>query len=170
MMTPEEFIKYTVRVLRCFDDDGVDQENIWWNASGKNWRSDPAEPIVFYIKCNDFFAWGCSDAEEITPDNISILEQCIVDMNALDDSLPEKQYHTGSWGGHLFCARSRGMRPQGACYRSIPRELWPLFDACGPPREKDFGNPVGSDGIELSILMHEQAEEKAKIETNQKEK
>jgi hypothetical protein len=44
--------------------------------------------------------------------------------------------------GDLFwCARVRGMRPQGACYKSIPEAFWPLFDACGPAREADLGNP-----------------------------
>ena len=47
----------------------------------------------------------------------------------------------GTHGPLLFCCRVRGMRPQGAALRSIPKPLWPLFDAAGPERNpKDFGN------------------------------
>jgi hypothetical protein len=45
----------------------------------------------------------------------------------------------------LYCARIRKMRPQGACYKTIEPQFWPLFDAAGEPREADraaFGNPV----------------------------
>ncbi|UDL15984.1 hypothetical protein QEH42_gp234 [Microbacterium phage Pumpernickel] len=41
----------------------------------------------------------------------------------------------------LFAAKSRKMRPQGAYYKSIPENIWHLFDACGPEREVGMGNP-----------------------------
>lgn len=34
----------------------------------------------------------------------------------------------------------RKERPQGACYPSN-KDLWPLFDACGPEKPTGFGNP-----------------------------
>jgi hypothetical protein len=44
-------------------------------------------------------------------------------------------------GAELFCARVRKMRPQGAWYAYCPEAEWPLFDACGPERGVDAGNP-----------------------------
>jgi len=87
-------------------------------------QSDLSE---FYIGCNDFFMWGCSDAEDITVETLPILQQAFKD--APDD------------GALLYCARQRKMRPQGACYKWIDKENWPLFDECGDVRPADFGNP-----------------------------
>ena len=44
-------------------------------------------------------------------------------------------------GSDLYCARRREERPQGACYSIIPKNLWPLFHACGPERKTGLGNP-----------------------------
>lgn len=41
---------------------------------------------------------------------------------------------------HKLC-RARNLRPQGACYKAIPTVLHDLFDAAGPPRDIDIGNP-----------------------------
>ena len=88
------------------------------------WNSD----LEFFINCNDFFAWGCADAEPVqTPEDVGALERAFQDA--------------GDDGPLLYCARRRGMRPQGAYYDHIEKEHWPLFDACGPEREVTFGNP-----------------------------
>ena len=50
----------------------------------------------------------------------------------------------GMYGTELFSARVRKMRPQGASYKLYPKELWPLFDACGPER-------IDSDGAASRI-------------------
>lgn len=89
------------------------------------WSEDLAS---FFVICDDFFFWGCGDSEDITPDNFYLLEPAFDDAEHI-------------WGPLLFCARSRGMRPQGAYYKSIPKDMWPLFDACGPERDVDFTNP-----------------------------
>ena len=114
------------RVLRAteFDTDGI-----WWRLSNE----DP-EKLQMFVECNDLFWWAVSDLEEITEDNIEILEQSISDAkNSCKDG-----YQYSCW---LFCARVRKMRPQGAAYKYIPKEMWELFDVCGPKRETDFGNP-----------------------------
>jgi hypothetical protein len=82
--------------------------------------------------CSDEFAWGTADLEQITPENIHELERAIADVKAIDKDI-----------GHafiLFAARQRKMRPQGAAYPK-DKELWPLFDACGPKREVNMINP-----------------------------
>ena len=91
-------------------------------------------PITFWVKCSDTFCWGCADAEDLTPETLPILKQASEDCKAVDRIL-------GSLHAcDLFAARIRQMRPQGAAYPKN-RDLWPLFDACGPERETGFGNP-----------------------------
>ncbi len=98
------------------------QEDLYWN-----------EDFRFFIPCNDFFAWGVADMEEVTEEDLPALRQAVEDA---DDG------YGGFWGGLLYCARKAGMRPQGAYYMHIPEEHWPLFDACGPERATGIGNPV----------------------------
>jgi hypothetical protein len=95
------------------------------------WRSDLT---YFSVNCNDVFAWGTSEGEEVTPDNIDQLESAFADCAAISSTIGE------IYGPWLFAARNRKMRPQGASYPE-EREPWPLFDACGPERKVGFGNP-----------------------------
>lgn len=91
--------------------------------------------ISCVIRCNDVFWWGCADFEEVTEANFPVLEECIK--------------KTREYGGLLFCAHVRGLRPQGAFYGVIPKELWPLFDEAGPERSEDEpGNTPRPDPTE----------------------
>jgi len=94
-----------------------------------NWQTD----LTFFADCSDVFSWGSADREEITDDNLHILERAFEDIRKTG-SIHE---HYAFW---LFCVRVRKIRPQGAAY---PKDklLWPLFDAAGPKREVGFGNP-----------------------------
>lgn len=98
------------------------------------WRCDDEyAPITFWINCNDLMAWGSSDGEDLTIENLSVLRQSIDDIETIDK--------VGFiYGPSLFVCRMRKQRPQGAAY---PKEesLWPLFDACGPERKVELGNP-----------------------------
>lgn len=82
------------------------------------------------INCNDLFAWGCADGEDITEKTMPLFEQAFMDCEG-DVAV----------ACDLYCSRIRKMRPQGACYSSIPEKFWPLFNACGEKRETGFGNP-----------------------------
>lgn len=95
-----------------------------------SWNPTTLAPAAM---CSDLFEWGTADCEEITPDNFPELKRAVADVSAID--------RYSSWGPELFCARVRKMRPQGACYRSIPPLLTDLFDACGPERKVDMCNP-----------------------------
>lgn len=116
---------YAHRVLAVFAFDHTD--GLWWRVDAQY------APVTFFATCNDFFAWGGSDVEPITPQDVPLLEQAADDVDTVAGG--------GGWAGELFAARKRGMRPQGAAYADIPQGLWPLFDACGPPRTVGLGNP-----------------------------
>lgn len=103
-------------------------DEVWWHTTG----GTVAPTLV--VKCSDIFAWGCADCEPITPENIHYLEAAIRECLALPG------FAGVGYIGQLFCAKARGLRPQGAAYPKAP-EVAALFDACGPKREVNFGNP-----------------------------
>jgi hypothetical protein len=105
---------------------------IWWTCDN--------DELQFLVNCNDIFYWGCADAEEIsTTEDFALFEQSYRDCIALDSM-------SYDWP-LLYCARKRNMRPQGTAYSSqIRKEVHELFNAAGPEREINFGNPQSQDG------------------------
>lgn len=98
-----------------------------------DWDAEEDGTISFYINVNDRFAWACADAEDITAEDLPELERAILDCQAADSC-------AAAYGPFLFVCRKRQMRPQGAAYPRC-QEVWPLFDAAGPEREINSGNP-----------------------------
>jgi hypothetical protein len=90
--------------------------------------------LAVSANCSDLFWWATADGEEITKETIGEFEQAVLDCIKANDEFGYV------YGPCLYACRCRKMRPQGAAY---PKEqsLWPLFDACGPKREIDIGNP-----------------------------
>lgn len=118
---------FVMQVLRFFDEEDL--------VGMLHWRTDENHaPITFFINTNDLLAWGCADCEEVNEETLPVLKQAIEDCKAIDPVLG------GITGCELFACRMNKMLPQGAAYPE-KRELWPLFDACGPEREIGIGNP-----------------------------
>lgn len=115
-------------VLRVFAFEWCDE--LWWSDRQEDGK------LRLYADCSDFFHWATSDVEEIEgEEDLALLVRSKQDVQAaLGAEL------VGHWPS-LYCARKRGMRPQGAIYELLPKEIWHLFDACGPERETGFGNP-----------------------------
>lgn len=107
-------VKYFRKVLQLAIDYDL-YDCLFWNNN--------EEDIIFFIRCNDVFHWGCSDLEKITEESIPILKDCM-EISDLD-------------GAMLFCSIQRKMRPQGEFYKYIEKENWNLFDECGPERDSD---------------------------------
>lgn len=109
--------------------------------------------IEFWVSCNDVFFWGCADAEDLTPETVGVLYDAFNEVNALCDKtdIDKDSVAHNEYGAYvhddiaclLYCAKMRKMRPQDAFYQGkyIPEWAFPLFDACGPKRKKDFFNP-----------------------------
>lgn len=116
--------------LRMFKITGENElcDEIWWRTDGEY------APVTFIVNCNDLFFWGCSDAEIITEDNIDILEQACEDLKNSAETLGMRRWKSLASVSDLFCCRVRKMRPQNPYYEYIEKELWHLFDACGPER------------------------------------
>lgn len=144
-MTDTEQLTFIRRVLTAVDS--FDCEELLWRVDG--------EQVKFMVKCSDVFAWGCADCEEVTPDNVAVLEQSYADTAAAC------KFGT-IYAQELFCCRVRKMRPQGACYPEKEgfAALWPLFDACGPERETSLGNPYQPGSYTSKIVSAAVAEER----------
>lgn len=123
-------MEFLMKVLKLFADYEL-QGQLHWECEEED------DPISLSVNCNDLFWWGSGDSEDITPENIQVLEDSIKDCKKIKHSMV-------GHGIELFAARVRKMRPQGCCYPDrFPenKKLWPLLDACGPKRKIDSGNP-----------------------------
>lgn len=118
-----EFITELLKILSWFEAT----DTVWWNTD-----------LEFFVNCNDVFAWGCADAEQITEGNLSEFSRACEDT--------DEGYNLSIWGPLLFCARMRKMRPQGAYYKHIDKKFHHLFDACGSERKINFANPQNQNG------------------------
>lgn len=146
-------------ILSVFSD-GDAMDDLWWQV-------DDGE-VRFFVNCNDFFYWACSDLEPIeTYVDVVALRQAMTDAKATKDG--EGNIKGSWWWPLLYCARRRGMRPQtpyfrghmqenvnnklrGGTYPDVFSMTYPyeidglssdaraLFDAAGPERDpKDEG-------------------------------
>jgi len=117
-----------ITALLGFLADGDDRDDLRWH------RDRATGQLRFAILMSDVFDWGSADDEEVTVESLADLQRAYADCSAIDA-------RTGpDYGGMLYAARRRGMRPQGAVYPRN-RAFWPLFDACGPERPTEFNNP-----------------------------
>lgn len=127
-MTGDEHKELHRRVLSAFEGDGgADKDELYWRVK--------PDGIHWFVNCNDLFWWGTADAEDLTAENVGVLEQAVADCRAADPVVGTLD------ASRLFCCRVRRMRPQGAYYPKLEKILWTLFDACGPERAVDYGNP-----------------------------
>lgn len=137
-------IESLARFFRITDNADC-YDSFWWRANEPQY-----EPFKLLVNCNDLFYWASADCEEITPDNLDILEQAFKDIKPFYD-LWAKSFKSGKGdkvpyvpmdlAPLLFCARVRNMRPQGAYYQDFPPGVDVLFDEAGPERDsKELSN------------------------------
>ena len=115
----EAELEFMKKILGLFWRHDINDSLFWrteWPHGDKK--------IKFFAVCSDTFTWATADAEEITPENVHILEMAFADVSVVRC---EKW-----WGPLLFAARVRGMRPMPKL--AIPDPLKELFNACGPER------------------------------------
>lgn len=124
--TPEVGDTLALRVLRVFAFE---------YCSDVFWREDDGV-LSMHVQCSDVFFWGSSDSEEITGENVDLLEETFAECEVVFGRYQADE------AGVLFVARVRGERPQGAYYANLGDAWTVLFDACGPEREVGFGNPM----------------------------
>lgn len=104
-LEPEDYLK----VLLC--EDVLFINNGWWfEKENKPWQKDY---ITVHVNCNDVFAWGAADAENIT-------------YHELQD-LYEHYKKDPNWGPAIWCIKKRKMKPQKPVEDSIIKlGIWDL--------------------------------------------
>ncbi len=124
---PEDNLSTTMQILEFISDEDL-HSSIYWRTDGKY------GPVTFFITSSDLLAWGGTDCEEVNEETLPLLKQAVEECKAIDPVC-------GAIAGcDLFICRANKSRPQGAAYPD-ERELWPLFNACGPERRTGVGNP-----------------------------
>ena len=98
---------YTTEVLKIFRELDLEEELFWhFHAKPYNWQKpEYVEYPTFSVNCNDFFHWASGDGEDIEPEDLPLLKQCIEDLKATGAQTWELEVPL------LFAARKRGMRP-----------------------------------------------------------
>ena len=77
--------------------------------------------LTVSVNCNDLFYWATADAEPIETDaDLEMLEECL----KIDDI----------YGATIYACRKRKMRPQNSVIKTMPDDIIPHLEACGPPR------------------------------------
>lgn len=104
-MEDEEYLTFLLCKGELFINNGH------WN---KDW---PKDKITIHLGCNDIFAWGCADAEDISYSDLpEIYEHYIKDPLC---------------GTAVWCIKKRGVMPQKPVYDKIKASgIWNLDEMC----------------------------------------
>lgn len=109
-----------IRALAATNGDIDAGESLYFRPSGDH------NTVDAYTLCSDFFAHGCSDAEDITDDTLDVFVAAMSAVRAAGTSNPTV------WGSLLYAACCRHREPTAARWRQIDDmhpELRPLFEA-----------------------------------------
>jgi hypothetical protein len=128
--------------MKTFDEvrkvvESLYRKDVWGDVL---WSADENEVECSFI-VNDMFWWGTADGETVEASDLELLDECYSQLRAI--GVGETVYL-----GTLYAARKRGIRPQGAAYARISKEVCVLFNLCGDHRPADFGNPVATPEFE----------------------
>lgn len=116
----QEELTFIKSLLEIMDRHDATDEMFWRKQSDGTFR--------FLIICNDLFWWGTSDCEEVTAADLETLDQAYKDAAEADQSW---------YGGRLYAARKRQMRPQAAYFQYFDDTIAELFKAAGPHRDDE---------------------------------
>jgi hypothetical protein len=110
-MPEKEMIFESEKALAMLlNNEVVFLNNHWWE---KEWPEEAKQTFSINCNCNDVFAWGCADAEEITYDELKDL---------YDHFVKDPQ-----WGSAIWCIKKRKLMPQRPVLISIEKNgIWDL--------------------------------------------
>ncbi len=116
MMEDEDYLK----VLLCENVAFIN--NGWWR---KDW---PQDHVSIHIGCNDVFAWGCADAEDVL-------------CSELQD-VYEHWKKDPDWGAAVWCIKKRKQMPQPPVAKILREKGYNLEELLGidKPVTSDWGN------------------------------
>ncbi len=118
--------------------EAVFTNNHWWK---KEWPEDAQKTFSFNVNCNDVFAWGCSDAEEMYTTDVELVYL----MWAKDPD----------WGTAVWCMQKRKQKPQQPVWDRIKKAgIWNLKGLALGPDVTDEQSKAVMDDL-LSTLKEE---------------
>lgn len=123
----EDFMKFKAEILpfnkcvtRITTSDGKPHEHFWESTAlgwlmlkevCHMWWDEDERQLGIYVKCNDVFAWACSDSEPIHYNEIRELYDFV-----LKDE---------KWGSTMWCVKKRKEMPQPPCVDLIEKSgIW----------------------------------------------
>lgn len=129
----KEELSFIKSLLGLMDVHDAHSDLFWRIGPATKDLTNPESKIRFFINCNDEFYWATSDAEEVLPGDLETLAKAYADARA---ALCEY------YGGLLWVARKRNMRPQGPYFQYFTTDaLVDHFLAAGPERDpKEAGD------------------------------
>ncbi len=137
----------TLAVL--LDSGAVHLNRFWWK---EEWPEEARQMMGLFVNCNDIFAWGCADSEDM-------LFADLYDVYRHWRKDP-------SWGAAVWCMKRRKEMPQEPVAKYIrDGGVWDI-DNMGLPenrydrslREHPFKKSVASDEVEEPVRSAEGAE------------
>jgi hypothetical protein len=99
------------KLAHLLAEDVIFCNNGWWfEEEGKPW---PKDYITLHVNCNDVFAWGAADAEDVTSSELS--------------DLYEMWEKDNNWGPAAWCIKKRKEMPQPPVEKLIREQaIWNL--------------------------------------------
>jgi len=105
----EEKFEAGLALAALLAEEVVFLNSFWWE---KTWPEEARKKTALCVVCNDVFAWGCADAEDLEYADI---------QNLWDHWKKDK-----TWGPAVWCMKKRGEMPQGPVLASLNPEIWNL--------------------------------------------
>lgn len=102
-------------------EDKVFINSHWWmkeeelgeDEKHKAWPEEACKTFSINVNCNDVFAWGCADAEEMMESDL--------------EEVYEHHHKDPNWGTAVWCIKKRGELPQRPVYDAIMKAgVWNL--------------------------------------------
>lgn len=99
------------KLARLIMEGEIFCNNGWWyKEEGKPWQEDA---ITLHAGCNDIFAWGCADAEDVKHSDIT--------------DIYNMWKHDPHWGTAAWCIMKRKCMPQAPVERDFRKSTkWNL--------------------------------------------
>ncbi len=82
----------------------------WYEEENKPWQKDA---VTLHVNCNDVFAWGCADSEDVTHGELrELYEMYLKDKNS---------------GSDAWCIKKRKQLPQSPVEKAMREKgIWDL--------------------------------------------
>lgn len=89
--------------------------------------------VVLFVNCNDLFAWGCADAEDLPYEQLGPLL---------------RMHMAGKWGSDKWCCKQRNERPQKPVEKRMREDgAWDEMMEALPPNKYDTARSEGKDWV-----------------------